>query len=182
MINDKFETVSNSSVEEEVENLSHERLELQSICDKVKDLIQMSSESSVAELAEKIDSLVEKVISLEISVSSQTAQILRLKAETDELHKHLRDIKEDERNKNVDPNSLNQRLTQVEEQLQKILDLERSVQNEKGVVRSHFAQACTSLNDLSEKLQSPTKKDQLNSEGEEKFSNVNMEPLKESKG
>lgn len=141
--------------DDEVGSTNIDKFDLQFICDKVKSLFEMSSESSVAELVEKIDALVEKIIRLEITVSSQAAQILTLRAETDELHKHLRSVEEDKKKSNVDPSSLNERLTQVEGQLQRILDLERSLHKEKGVVQSHFDEACHSLNNLSEKLQSP---------------------------
>ncbi|XP_020243877.1 protein NETWORKED 2A-like [Asparagus officinalis] len=162
------EETTSGSTDDEVESLRHERLELQSVCDKVKGLFDMNSESSVAALVEKIDVLVEKVISLEITISAQTAQIMTLRAENDELIKQLQGVEEDKKNANVDPNSLNERMIQVESQLQRILGLEKDVQNEKAVVRSHFTEACNGLNDLSDKLHSPR--------------SFELEQLKETKG
>jgi len=143
-----------------------ERLELQSICQNVKEHFEMSSDTSVVELAEKIDELVDKVISLELTVSSQTAQIQRLRSETDELQKHQRNLEEDKATLIGDSNILTERLKQAEDELQKIQHLEKCVQDGKGIVETHFTEACDSLNDLSEKLQSPNHREENKSLGD----------------
>ncbi|XP_072954658.1 protein NETWORKED 2A-like [Typha angustifolia] len=143
--------------------LKEDRLELQSICQKVKEHFELSSETTVVELAEKIDELVDKVINLELTVSSQSAQIKRLRSETDEVQKSLRNLEEDKIALIGDSAVLTKRLTQAEEELQRILHLDKCVQDDKGTLQAHLAEACYSLNDLSEKLQSPTHPDQEDS-------------------
>ncbi|EHA8592394.1 protein NETWORKED 2A-like [Cocos nucifera] len=146
--------------ENEVCALKPQRLELRSICQQVKEHFEMSSDTSVVELAEKIDELVDKVISLELTVSSQTAQIQRLRSETDELQKHLRNLEGDKATLIGDSNILTERLKQAEDELQRIQHLEKCVQDEKGMVDKHFTEACDSLNDLSDKLQSPKRQEE----------------------
>ncbi|KAJ0979400.1 hypothetical protein J5N97_014874 [Dioscorea zingiberensis] len=149
------EDVSNeiTSLEEQVCFLKPERLELQSICDKVKEHFEMNSEASVVELAGKIDELVDKVIGLELTVSSQNAEISKLRLEIDELQKHLQCLEEE--NMTHDSNSMIESLKQAEEKLQKIKELEKCVKDEKNILSTHFTEACHSLKDLSEKLQYP---------------------------
>ncbi|XP_064999174.1 protein NETWORKED 2A-like [Musa acuminata AAA Group] len=142
--------------------LKEEKLELESMCQKVKEHFEMRSESSVVELAEKIDELVDKVISLELTVSSQTAQIKRLRSETDELQEHLRSLEEDKMVLVDNSNSLTEKLKQAEDELQRIQYLEKCLQNEKGILRQEFIEACRSLGDLSEQLQSPTYQESAN--------------------
>ncbi|KAJ0978441.1 hypothetical protein J5N97_013915 [Dioscorea zingiberensis] len=151
----------NAHSEEQVCVLKPERLELQAFCDKVKQHFEMNSEASVVELAEKIDELVEKVISLEITISSQTAEIRKLRSETDELQKHLQGLEEEKTTQTDDSNIMNVRLKQAEEKLQMIQDLEKCVKDEKNILSTHFTEACHSLNDLSEKLQSPKSQDEI---------------------
>ncbi|KAM0948201.1 putative protein Networked (NET), actin-binding (NAB) [Dioscorea sansibarensis] len=145
--------------------LRPERLELQSFCDKVKQHFEMNSEASVVDLAEKIDELVEKVISLEITISSQYVEIRKLRSETDELHKHLQGLEDEKTAPTNDANILSARLKQAEEKLQMIQHLERCVKDEKNILTTHFTEACHSLNDLSDKLQSPNcRQDQVKNE------------------
>ncbi|URD92964.1 KIP1-like protein [Musa troglodytarum] len=139
---------------ETAETSSDQNIQLESTI--VKEHFEMRSESSVVELAEKIDELVDKVISLELTVSSQTAQIKRLRSETDELQEHLRSLEEDKMVLVDNSNSLTEKLKQAEDELQRIQYLEKCLQNEKGILRQEFIEACRSLSDLSEQLQSPT--------------------------
>ncbi|KAG8085863.1 hypothetical protein GUJ93_ZPchr0010g7945 [Zizania palustris] len=71
------------------------RFDLQEVCQKVKDLIELHPEVSVADLAEKVDRLVEKVIDLELATTSQNAQINRMRIEIDDLHKLMQALEED---------------------------------------------------------------------------------------
>ncbi|KAL0919592.1 hypothetical protein M5K25_011695 [Dendrobium thyrsiflorum] len=141
--------------------LKNERLDLFSVCARVEQHFQMDSDTSVVNLAEKIDELVEKVISLEVAVSSQTAQIHTLRSENDMLQKNLRSLEEDKGNLIIDSNGLNVRLRQAEDELHGVQDLEKIVHHEKEIFQTHFIEACNSLNDISEKLQftSPKEKD-----------------------
>ncbi|KAG0473712.1 hypothetical protein HPP92_015569 [Vanilla planifolia] len=152
--------------------LKNEMLNLHAICEQVNQHFQLNSDASVVDLAEKIDGLVEKVISLEVTISSQTAQIQNLRSETDELQKHLRGLEQDKANLIVDSNSLNDRLKQAEDELHRIQELEKSMNDGRGLIETHFVEACHSLNDISEKLQSPRYKEQ---DGTSADSNVGKE-------
>ncbi|OAY83927.1 protein NETWORKED 2A-like isoform X2 [Ananas comosus] len=152
------------NVEKAVYGLKGDMLELSSVCQKVKEHFEMSSEASVVELAEKIDELVDKVISLELTISSQSAQIKRLRSETDELQKRLRGLEEERMASRGDSNELADRLKQAEEELQRIQQLERSFRTEKAAVETQLNEARSGLNHLSKILQLPK---QLNPELEE---------------
>lgn len=142
-----------TSMEEQVPDLKPERLELQLICDKVKTHFEKNSEASVGELAGKIDQLVDKVIGLELTVSSQNVEIRKLQSEVDELQKHMQCLEMEKKTLTDNSNSSIERLNQAEEMLQRIKELEKCVKDAKNVLSSHYIEACHSLNDLSEKLQ-----------------------------
>uniref|UniRef100_A0A1D1YNM2 NAB domain-containing protein n=1 Tax=Anthurium amnicola TaxID=1678845 RepID=A0A1D1YNM2_9ARAE len=134
--------------------LKQERLELQSVCQKIRQHFEMTSDMSVEELAEKIDELVDKVIKLEMTVTSQTAQIQRLRLETDDLHKLLQSLDEEKVTVASDSKSLSDKLKCAEEELSRVQYLNKCFQAENQILQTHFAEACHDLNDLSEKLQS----------------------------
>lgn len=144
-----------SNEEEEGSHLKNEGLDLYSVCAKMKQHFQMGSDSLVVDHADKIDELVEKVISLEVLVESQTAHIHTLRSETNMLQNQLQCLEEDKANMIIDSNSLNVRLRQAEDELHGIQDLEKIIHHEKGIFQTQFLEACNGLNDISEKLQSP---------------------------
>jgi predicted nucleic acid-binding Zn-ribbon protein len=166
----KGETYDNSQVEAEEEEedktkiviMKEVTLDLNVICQMVKEHFANGSEASVVELAERIDELVEKVIGLELTVSSQGAQIQRLRTDNDELQKQLGSLEEDKSTHVLDKNQLNERLKQIENELQRIQQLERCVQEEKAVIQSHFTEACNSFVDLSEQFKTPKGKTRSN--------------------
>uniref|UniRef100_K4BU73 NAB domain-containing protein n=1 Tax=Solanum lycopersicum TaxID=4081 RepID=K4BU73_SOLLC len=95
-----------------------------------------SSGSSMSDLAEKVDELVDKVINLESAFSSQNAYVNRLRAETNELHSHLTKAEEEKGTLVEDTESMSKRIRQLEEELLRVQNL-----NERF-----------SFDDLSEKL------------------------------
>ncbi|KAH0683792.1 hypothetical protein KY289_021544 [Solanum tuberosum] len=95
-----------------------------------------SSASSMSDLAEKIDELVDKVINLESAFSSQNAYVNRLREETNELHSHLTKAEEEKGTLVEDSESMRKRIRQLEEELLRVQNL-----NERF-----------SFDDLSEKL------------------------------
>ncbi|KAG6498818.1 protein NETWORKED 2A-like [Zingiber officinale] len=148
-------TDSTNEKEDDLGVLKEEKIELQMMSQKVKEHFQMSSESSVVELAEKIDELVDKVISLELTVSTQNAQIERLRSETDDFHGHLRSLEEDKIALVDTSNSLTKKLKKAEDELQRVQHLEKCISDDKGLLQKQFIEACNNLNSLSEKLLSP---------------------------
>lgn len=151
----EMETTQTSDENVDLSVLKEEKMELQMMSQKVKEHFQMSSESSVVELAEKIDELVDKVISLELTVSSQSAHIERLRSETDDLHGNLRSLEEDKVALVDTSNSLTKKLKEAEDELQRVQHLEKCISDDKGLLQKQFIEACNNLNSLSEKLLSP---------------------------
>ncbi|URE03630.1 KIP1-like protein [Musa troglodytarum] len=146
---------NSTSVNIEDSVLKEERMELQSVCLKVKEHFEMSSETSVMELAEKIDELVDKVISLEHIVSSQNGQIERLRSETAELNRQLQCMEEDKVILTGGSDTFTETFEKAEDALQRIQHLENCLNIDEDALQTQFLDACHSLNNLSEKLQSP---------------------------
>ncbi|RWW76682.1 hypothetical protein BHE74_00015210 [Ensete ventricosum] len=135
-------------------SLDNARLELQSICEKIKTHFEMNPESSVIEIAEKINELVDKVLTLELTVSSQAVQINRLTSENNELDNYLQKLEEEKTNLISDSNALSERLNEAEEELGRVQAIEKIVRDEEINFYENFSEACCSLSGISEKLQS----------------------------
>ncbi|XP_062225375.1 protein NETWORKED 2A-like [Phragmites australis] len=148
--------------------LQNGRLELQEIFQKVKRQFESCSEASVVHLAGKVDEFVDKVITLEIAASSQNAQINRMRTEADELHKRLANLEEEKGALIGDFSKLSERLKQVEEVLQTIQRIEKSVHSENGNIHKQLTEACSSLNDFVEKLDAPLSEELVDSSQESK--------------
>ncbi|OUZ99734.1 KIP1-like [Macleaya cordata] len=140
--------------DEEAKNLQQEKFE--SIETKVRENFKLDSDTSftVTEMAEKIDKLVSKVISLETAVSSQTALIKRLRLETDELQAHLRSLEEDKAIEIKGSNNLREKIGALEDKLLGIQNLNRNIEYQNNNLQTHFTEARCNLDHLSEKLQS----------------------------
>ena len=122
-------------------DMAQETLELQTMCEKIKEHFK---KASVEELAAKIDDLADKIIGLEVKASSQTTQITRLRNEVDEHEKNLRSL-EEEKTEQV-------QLRDVEEELLQLQFLEKSVKDEGMKLLSDFSVTFRSFIDLSERL------------------------------
>ncbi|KAF3334024.1 myosin-8 [Carex littledalei] len=135
--------------------IKKERLELEMIREKIKNLFEMDSDMSVGEVAERIDQLVNKVVDLELMVSSQTAQINRLNLENGELEKSLENLETEKGTLTNDSQQLNQMLKQAEEELSRAQNIQKTFRKDENMVRLNFSQAVNSLGNISEKLESP---------------------------
>ncbi|KAF0923838.1 hypothetical protein E2562_007697 [Oryza meyeriana var. granulata] len=131
------------------------RFDLQEVCQKVKELIELHPEVSVADLADKVDRLVEKVIDLELATISQNAQIDRMRTEIDDLHKRLQALEEDKSALVADSSKLVDRLKQVEEVLQAVQQIGKSIQNGTENIHKEMTATCSELADFVEKLHEP---------------------------
>jgi chromosome segregation ATPase len=134
---------------------SEVKLDLQEICQKVKKVIELHPEASVAEIAEKVDRLVEKVINLELATTSQNAQIDRMKSEIDDFHKRLRALEEEKAALVADSSKLADRLKKVEGVLQIVQQIGRSIQNGSANISKELTEACSELAEFVETLHSP---------------------------
>lgn len=135
--------------------LNEGRLDLQEICQRVKEIIESYPELSVAELADKVDRLVEKVINLELATTSQNAQIDRMKTEIDGLHERLHALEQDKVALVVDSSNLADRLRKVEEMLQEVQQIWRSVQNGSENICKQMTEATHELTEFIETLHAP---------------------------
>ncbi|KAG5574548.1 hypothetical protein H5410_054682 [Solanum commersonii] len=131
--------------------------QMESLHGKMNEQFDASSMSSltVTQLAEKIDELVNKVVSLETAVSTQTVLIERLRTEACGLHTQVRTLEDDKAaTLTEDTHNLNVRVTMLEEKLKGIQDLNKDVETQNSSLKTHFAEAHTSLGQLSFKLTS----------------------------
>ncbi|XP_055829026.1 kinase-interacting protein 1 [Solanum dulcamara] len=131
--------------------------QIESLHGKMNEQFDASSMSSltVTQLAEKIDELVNKVVSLETAVSTQTVLIERLRTEAGGLHTQIQILEDDKAaTLTEDTHNLNVRVTVIEEKLKGIQDLNKDVENQNSSLKTHFAEAHTSLGQLSFKLTS----------------------------
>ncbi|PKA58450.1 hypothetical protein AXF42_Ash013956 [Apostasia shenzhenica] len=83
------------TISEESEATNLDAVAKNEVANLKQNSIQISPDMYVVELADKINELVNKVITLEITTSSQNAQIESLKLETGELHKHVESLEEE---------------------------------------------------------------------------------------
>ncbi|XP_009588062.1 kinase-interacting protein 1-like [Nicotiana tomentosiformis] len=131
--------------------------QIESLHGKINEQFDASSMSSltVTQLAEKIDELVNKVVSLETAVSAQTVLIERLRTEAGGLHTQVQILEDDKAAAlTEDTHNLNVRVTAIEEKLKGIQDLNKDVENQNNSLQTHFAEARSSLGHLSFKLTS----------------------------
>ncbi|KAJ8478815.1 hypothetical protein OPV22_022542 [Ensete ventricosum] len=167
---DQFQTLTEDSdehpernsitvnVEEESCYLT-KRIELQSLCDKVKEYLEKNPDISVEEIAEKIDELVNRITTLELTMSTQTAQISRLSSENNELEKYLQSLEEEKMILIDDSNELTYRLKQAEAELKRVEPLQKNIQEEEIILLQSFRETYNSFRDISEKLQVPSHQD-----------------------
>ncbi|KAJ6842953.1 protein NETWORKED 2A-like [Iris pallida] len=148
------------NTEGEVSSQMQENLEPQSLYVEVQENIEISSDTSVVELAEKINELVSKVISLEVTASSQTAQIKAMTMESEALLKNLQGFEAEKKALIDDSNSLRERLKKAEELLS-TRNLEGCLPNEKSLVDDFSAELSTNTGDISEKVMSPKLHDEV---------------------
>ncbi|KAJ1690315.1 hypothetical protein LUZ63_014470 [Rhynchospora breviuscula] len=143
----------------EVYEYKQERLELESIREKIKSQFEMDLDGSVGEIADKINQLVNKVVDLELLVSSQTAQINRLNFENGELEKSLENLENEKETLVNDSQQLSQQLSQklkqADEEFSRVQNIQKAFRKDENMVRINFSQAVNSLGDISEKLKSP---------------------------
>ncbi|KAL9860409.1 Protein NETWORKED 2A [Arabidopsis thaliana] len=131
--------------------------------EKEADVVQESSYESeredsnenltVVKLAEKIDDLVHRVVSLETNASSHTALVKTLRSETDELHEHIRGLEEDKAALVSDATVMKQRITVLEDELRNVRKLFQKVEDQNKNLQNQFKVANRTVDDLSGKIQ-----------------------------
>uniref|UniRef100_A0A0E0JUC1 NAB domain-containing protein n=1 Tax=Oryza punctata TaxID=4537 RepID=A0A0E0JUC1_ORYPU len=136
---------------EEVQHIKRGEFETQTVLEKIKEHFERDGSISVAEITEHIDELVDKVVDLELMVSSQSSQIDRLCRENSELESCLQSLE----GENVsDPDEVNEKLKKLEEELVRVQALESCFHKDESTIRSNFSEAISRLSGISEMLQS----------------------------
>ncbi|CAK8561800.1 unnamed protein product [Lathyrus sativus] len=151
---DVKELTGTKDLNEDAEVMTQQRQELQILKEKIKEHFEAASHSplTVTEMAEKIDELVTKVISLESAVSSQTALVKNLKDETDELHSLIRHLEMEKESLVNEKVKLNEKLREMDEKVHELHDLSQVVEDQNNNLQTHFTEAHCSLDSLAEKV------------------------------
>lgn len=121
---------------------------------KIKEDLQSEFGNSltISKLAEKVDELADKVISLGNTVSSQSAFVKRLRSEANELHMHIQSLEEDKEMLIDGSSGKSEKIRELEEELKRVQSLNQHIRQENNHLESQFVEACCNLDDLSEKL------------------------------
>ncbi|CAO2172916.1 unnamed protein product [Urochloa humidicola] len=130
-------------------------IETQDIIDKIKEHFERDCNISMAEVTERIDELVNKVVDLELMVSSQTSQIDRLCRENSQLENSLQSLDDENTVLASGSSELIEKLGQVEEELIRVQALESSFHKDESTIHSNFVEAISRFSDISELLLSP---------------------------
>lgn len=138
-------------VNKRVYPVTQEILELQPIYEKIENFFANSSESSAEEMAQKVDELVDKVMSLELMFPKQSAQIKELKQENENFKNKLYDL-QDEMALRDDPSDSNEQLKLLENELNRVRVLERSIIKEEFFVSTAFSEVLSCIIGISKAL------------------------------
>ncbi|XP_047166620.1 protein NETWORKED 2A-like, partial [Vigna umbellata] len=146
---DKSELDRESTEEEDVFSLEKEMHECE-----ISEKLEKDSGSSLtlAEMADKIDDLVNKVVTLETAVSSQTGLVKRLRSEAEELKKITLVLEEDEEMLIEDSEETKKKLEEVEEKLRRAKTLNQRVKRRRNSLQRLFTRANFELEYLSAKI------------------------------
>ncbi|GMI94121.1 Networked 2D [Hibiscus trionum] len=137
----------------EVKRIAEERAKKRKAHVDVHAESETGDADSEADVAEKIDVLVNKVTSLETANSSQVALIQRLKSENDELQQLTQSLEDGKANL-VDGNQdLKTKMIDLELKWQGVEDLNHTVETLNNNMESHFNDAQSNFNELSRNVQ-----------------------------
>ncbi|KAK8367307.1 hypothetical protein V6Z11_A02G172300 [Gossypium hirsutum] len=153
-LKNKFRSEKPSAREDKACDSTKKREDMESLMETLKEKFEVGiGESlSVPDMEDKIDELVNKVINLETAVSSQSALIERLSAETDELQAQIRALEVDKCTLIDGRNYLMNKVKEMEEKLHRIQDLNWTVEDRNNDLRTHFIEAHCNINHLSGRL------------------------------
>ncbi|GMH00698.1 hypothetical protein Nepgr_002537 [Nepenthes gracilis] len=173
-----FEEVAGSSTE--LEEHSAELLK-----QRIREQLKLDSHSALTEpeLAEKIDDLVEKIVSLETALCSQNALVKRLRQEIDDLLAHISSLEEDKESL-IEGFDMIKRIRDLEEELSKVNGLNQDLMNHKNSLNAELTEASCSLDHLKEKLQDVMPAEEIEDmclSREAKAEQEEVEPEKEGK-
>ncbi|XP_076905243.1 kinase-interacting protein 1-like [Bidens hawaiensis] len=121
--------------------------------EKIKESLDESSKKQlrVSELANTIDKIANKVISLESTVSSQTANIDNLRNQASELQTQIQILESDKASK-ADGALMRRKLKNLDKKLQGLEDLEKEIEKQNHSLKVYFMEANCRIEQMSEKL------------------------------
>ncbi|XP_045822155.1 protein NETWORKED 2A-like, partial [Trifolium pratense] len=152
------ETDSKSKDEEEIELSLEENMhvhdDLASLQERIKEKLEEGSGDSLTmtEIAEMIDELVSKVVSLETAVTSQNSLVKRLKSEADELQTNIQSLEADKEILIEDSENSCKRMKELEEELKRVKALNKSVEMQDKNLQTNIHEASFNLEHLSGRL------------------------------
>lgn len=129
--------------------------DLQVLREKIKEYfeVEYSKTLDISEVAEKIDELVNKVVSLETAISSQEALILGLKTESDELQGQIQSLEGDKAALAEDKDTLSMMLKEMEQKLRELEVQNQNFEDQNNNLQTHFTEARCNFEHLSEKME-----------------------------
>lgn len=143
---------ANTTANDRIYPITQEILELQTMYEKIEDFFDNNSESSVEEMAYKVDELVDKIINLELKLPKQSAQIKQLKEENEIIKNKLDDL-QDEVALRDDPSDSSEELKLVEDGLNRIRDLEGSIIEEEVLVSTAFSEVFNCITNITKEFE-----------------------------
>ncbi|KAL8151866.1 hypothetical protein V2J09_021674 [Rumex salicifolius] len=138
--------------DDEANTRTSQAKEIEMLRDKMKEHFEGDSSLSMSDMVERIDELVNKVISMESGVASQTAMINRMKVESDELQTHIQSLEDDKANLIDGKNVLTDRLKEMEQKLRGVQDLDHRVESKNNSLQTQFIEASSNVHMISQKL------------------------------
>ncbi|KAI9164679.1 hypothetical protein LWI28_000197 [Acer negundo] len=141
-------------LDQEVEIATQKIEEFGVLEQKIKEHFEVGSNASltVTEMAEKIDELVNKVVSLETAVSSQTSLLQRLRTETDELQVQIQNLEDDKATLMDEKSELSIKLMEMDKKLLGLEELNSNLEDHNNNLQT--VKAHCNLDHLSDMQQS----------------------------
>uniref|UniRef100_A0A803LV47 NAB domain-containing protein n=1 Tax=Chenopodium quinoa TaxID=63459 RepID=A0A803LV47_CHEQI len=140
------ETIVSIEIEDGIENVDALR-------ENIRAQLKLNSSTAFTEpeMAEKIDNLVDKVVSLEATVCSQNALVKRLRQEIDRLLGHIKSL-EEQKHQLQEDSVMRNRLRELEEELVKVKSYNKVVADKNSSIDAEITGASFKLDHLQEKL------------------------------
>ncbi|KAI7725664.1 hypothetical protein M8C21_022961, partial [Ambrosia artemisiifolia] len=107
---------------------------------------------TISEVAEKIEQLVDKVISLETDLASQTALIMRLRFEIDELQEKFQSLEQENSNHADVSNNKNIKIKKLHEELERVQKLDKQIKAQNMQLETSFDEASVTFENLSKDI------------------------------
>ncbi|CAN6200391.1 unnamed protein product [Urochloa humidicola] len=144
-------SITEVSVNTRAYQVTQRILDLQPTYEKIDSFFASGSESSAEVIADNVDELVDKVVHLELKFPKQSALINRLKQENENLKNKLDEL-QDEMALCDDQSDLNAQLKLLEDELNRVRILERSIIQEEVSVNIGFSEVFSCVINISKAL------------------------------